>query len=445
MVFKEINPKRYKLNACSGQSLIEVIVAIGIAAILLGAGVAALAPIIRSNLETRTVQFADSLTQNYVDKLKNLSESNWNSLYGLSKGSGNNYMLVASGTQTLIVQGEEASPDNDVTYGLVGHWKFDETAGTQAYDFSGNGNGGTLVNSPTRTASSSCAVGNCLSFNGTNNHINIPDSDNWYFGTNSFAISFWVYRTGINAWAGPLGQNNNGTGWGFHLGSGGTQLVFVSNASGSWAGDLFDSTTLTADTWIHIVVARDGNTLRLFRNCQEVDSQDATGYNYPNTAFQLLIGRFASTIDDYYFPGRIDDVRVYNRALSVSEVKQLYNNRIYARSFTIENTSRDSCGVGDITTEATSTCASGPATSGVADDPSTQKITVNASWSGGGSAGSAISKILYIARTASTIFRQTDWSGGSGQEGPITSINNQFATSTDVNYSQSGSITIFGY
>jgi Tfp pilus assembly protein PilV len=68
-----------------GQSLVEVIVAIGIAAVFLGAGVAAISPIIKNNLETRTIQFADSLAQDYANKASNFSQSNWTSLYNLSK------------------------------------------------------------------------------------------------------------------------------------------------------------------------------------------------------------------------------------------------------------------------------------------------------------------------------------------------------------------------
>lgn len=121
--------------------------------------------------------------------------------------------------------------------------------------------------------------------------------------------------------------------------------------------------------------------------------------------------------------------------------------RTFTRYFSIENTNRDSCGVGDITSDATSSCASGPGTTGVADDPSTQKITVIVSWSGGGSAPSSINRIQYLARTLNNnSFIQTDWSGGPSQEGPITLENYKFTTSTDIDYATStGSIVIEGF
>ena len=113
--------------------------------------------------------------------------------------------------------------------------------------------------------------------------------------------------------------------------------------------------------------------------------------------------------------------------------------RTFTRYFSIENTSRNLCGASDITTNATSSCASGPGSSGVADDPSTQKITAIVTWP----ESRSISKTQYLTRNINKVFVQTDWSAGPGQEGPITSENNQFATSTNINYTTTtGSIII---
>jgi len=113
--------------------------------------------------------------------------------------------------------------------------------------------------------------------------------------------------------------------------------------------------------------------------------------------------------------------------------------RTFTRYFSIENTSRNLCGASDITTNATSSCASGPGSSGVADDPSTQKITTTITWP----ESRSISKTQYLTRNINKVFVQTDWSAGPGQEGPITSENNQFATSTNINYTTTtGSIII---
>ncbi len=117
----------------------------------------------------------------------------------------------------------------------------------------------------------------------------------------------------------------------------------------------------------------------------------------------------------------------------------IIEGRTFTRYFSIENTSRDLCGASDITTNATTSCASGPGSTGVADDPSTQKITVIVSWP----EGRSISRSQYLTRSRNKVFVPSDWSAGPGQEGPITSENNQFASSTNINYSTTtGSIMI---
>jgi hypothetical protein len=76
-------------------------------------------------------------------------------------------------------------------------------------------------------------------------------------------------------------------------------------------------------------------------------------------------------------------------------------------------------------------------------DPSTKKITVGVGWSG----AQDRFFITYITRSKNNIFLQTDWSGGGGQLGPITSTNNKFYTSTNIDFSTTtGSIRLrLGY
>lgn len=111
----------------------------------------------------------------------------------------------------------------------------------------------------------------------------------------------------------------------------------------------------------------------------------------------------------------------------------------YNRYFYVENANRTLCGAGDITTDGTTACTQIGAT-GVADDPSTQRITVVATWPG---TETGVRLIEYVSRSRNTITRQTDWSGASGQESfPSGGVNTQFASSTGVITSTSGAITV---
>ena len=219
--------EKYNIKSISGQSLVEIIIAITVGAILIGAASAVIAPILRSNLETRNVQTASSLTQEYLDNVQNLAESNWFNIYGLTpKGPSSQFYLRAT-----------------------------------------------------------------------------------------------------------------------------------------------------------------------------------------STTYEILSGTTSTVVE----------------------------GRTFTRYFSIENVNRDLCGAGDITTNATTTCTSGPGTAGVTDDPSTQKITATVTWP----ESRSLSKSQYLTRNINKVFVQTDWSAGPGQEGPITSENNQFATSTNINYTTTtGSIII---
>ncbi|MGC8775800.1 MAG: type IV pilus modification PilV family protein [Minisyncoccia bacterium] len=81
--------------------------------------------------------------------------------------------------------------------------------------------------------------------------------------------------------------------------------------------------------------------------------------------------------------------------------------------------------------------------SGGTFDPSTKKITIGYKWSGANDRF----LITYLTRSKNNIFNQTDWSGGGGQTGPITSTNNKFDTSTGIDFSTTtGSIRLrLGY
>ncbi len=126
-------------------------------------------------------------------------------------------------------------------------------------------------------------------------------------------------------------------------------------------------------------------------------------------------------------------------AIVAGTTSTVIEGRTFTRYFSIENVNRNLCGAGEISTGASSTCASGPGSVGITDDPSAQKITVIVSWP----ENRSISRAQYLTRNIDKVFVQTDWSGGPNQEGPITSANNKFASSTDIDYATStGSIII---
>ena len=92
---------------------------------------------------------------------------------------------------------------------------------------------------------------------------------------------------------------------------------------------------------------------------------------------------------------------------------------VYSRYFTIENVSRDASG----NVESVYNAAN--------DDPSAQRVVITVSWPVGADTQTvSLQKIL--TRNRNLILHQTDWSGGGGQSGPITTVNNRYSGSAGV-------------
>ena len=91
-----------RFNTEQGQSLAEILIAATIGVILIGATVVAIVLLLRTSLESRTTQFANLLSEQYVDALKVLSESNWVSIYntGFPKGPTSPFYLVPTSTSS---------------------------------------------------------------------------------------------------------------------------------------------------------------------------------------------------------------------------------------------------------------------------------------------------------------------------------------------------------
>lgn len=221
---------------------------------------------------------------------------------------------------------------NCLESGLVGHWKFDEASGPTAVDSSPSGNNGTFTNSPTPTTG---RYNNALEFSGelgsdpTHDRVDIgdPAGGSLDFGTNSFSYGLWLYATGSAgsfdmAWSKGGGSAGN-PGYDLELGSGSwtsyicdgdecdTTAFSVSPILNSWTHLMvvIDRATADHDTYVNGVLFLSGGIPGTFGSVDNIRSAN--------------IG--ASNSGNHPFLGLIDDVRVYNRALTAGEVALLYN------------------------------------------------------------------------------------------------------------------------
>ena len=194
--------------------------------------------------------------------------------------------------------------------GLVGYWHFDENSSSTVYDASGSGNTGILYDSSIWTSSSNCKAGSCLSFNGSTNYIDVGTVGNY---TDNFSLSAWVKHTNTSGWDDII------------AGSCGDFLFAFSNTTFQFGGQCnnpFGMTTYSGNiegAWHYVAATYDGSTVTLYVDGLEVSSSTKSGVFVPSN---LYIGGGSSE----RFLGSIDEVRIYNRTLSSSEILGQYND-----------------------------------------------------------------------------------------------------------------------
>jgi len=203
--------------------------------------------------------------------------------------------------------------------GLVAHWTKDEGSGTLVLDASGNGNVGMLVNNPSWTVG---RIDGALDFDGLDDHVQVADRTNLDIASD-LTIAAWIFpRT--------LGTNDQGriVDKASHDGTGG--YVFRLNSanrigfqqSGVVAGVDSGDNAISLNAWNHVTaVVESGTLVTLYVDGAFVGSGTLSS---PITANNKSLRIGIRHDGGQAFDGIIDDLRVYERAIPVSEINELY-------------------------------------------------------------------------------------------------------------------------
>lgn len=224
--------------------------------------------------------------------------------------------------------------------GLVGYWRMNETAANSCSggtndtcDSSGNSldaawNNGTVA------ARSAAKFGAGVAFDGTSGTYASIANSSLMGITNDITIATWIKRGATGDYGGILGKTNSSTLWDYDLyicdtscaggAAANNKLSFFSNG-GSIVVDYISPGAITDTNWHHVAASRIGSTLTLYIDGAPVGSTTVSD-PFPNNTFPMYIGTddnnggSANNLN-----GDLDDVRLYNRGLSNSEIGQLYD------------------------------------------------------------------------------------------------------------------------
>jgi hypothetical protein len=308
-------------------------------------------------------------------------------------------LLDASSNQSHAFNGASLAAlkikDND---GLVGWWALDDNTGTSGVDSSGFGQTGSFVGSPSWTTSLPSVSFNdtaALSLNGTNAQFSVPSNSRLQI-TGDMTISFWVYRSNTTSdWTRLVGKGSSMTArnYGVWTGPGiGYKILFQQyNAGGSSVLDLQGATALAQNTWYHVACTISGSTASIYVN-GVLDAQ-TTRSGTPGTNTDPVTFGYAGI--HTYFNGNLDDVRIYNRALSAADVSTLGAGRLPAYSSVVHSLSNALTTTGDFT------LLSGTLSNG------TSNVTVGGSWKNQGGVFTPGTGTVNLNGTATTNVLQT--------------------------------------
>ncbi|HSC92403.1 MAG TPA: LamG-like jellyroll fold domain-containing protein [Gaiellaceae bacterium] len=243
---------------------------------------------------------------------------------GLAPGTYYYKVVAADAAGNLGPASGEASatvttppPPPPPTGGLVAAWSFDAGSGTTAADATGKGHTGT-INGPTWVTTG--RYGNALSFDGVNDIVTVADANDLDL-TTGMTLEAWVNPAALgNSWRTVLMKEQTGN-IVYDLyahGSGASKLPTGEAFAGGSVASVAATSALALNAWAHLAVTYDGSALRLYVNGTLAGTTLRTGSIATSTG-ALRIG--GNTIWSEWFSGRIDEMRVYNRALTQAEIQ----------------------------------------------------------------------------------------------------------------------------
>jgi len=186
-------------------------------------------------------------------------------------------------------------------------------------DRSGKGNHGTIHGA---TWKSKGTQGTALYFNGVDDYVEVQDNANLRFGLNNFTIEIWVYDSGAGTVHKSMISKGDAGASEWYIFRGRTDNLRTYCGRGKIA--IVEVALFPKHSWQHVALVRNGALATLYRNAKVVGTDSTSDLANLTTTKKIAIGA-GEEGSGAYWKGMIDQARIYNRALSALQIKQLYN------------------------------------------------------------------------------------------------------------------------
>lgn len=219
------------------------------------------------------------------------------------------------------------------TSGLQSYWRLGESSGVTAFDSTGAVNGAHNLGPTLGGAGATTHPNDATSFDGVDDFVDFGDVHD-FAGTSSFTIEGWINRGTVGEadkfrWiATKMSIIDPRDGWAVLVApdtSGTPQRIVLERIVAGTSNTVASTTTTVAGTWYHFAATYDGSTMRIYVN-GALEASTASALSLPNTTFPMRMSS-AAPPSVHRFHGRIDEIAVYNVALSATQIAEHHRSR----------------------------------------------------------------------------------------------------------------------
>jgi len=199
----------------------------------------------------------------------------------------------------------------------VGIWDFGEGSGLTAYDSSGRGNNGNIIDGTWTNG----LKGSALDFDGVNDYMNIPQQPPFTIGPNMFTVAGMIQPS--NQYSRFITPQSNGVDqWiGYDPGSQRVDVVITEIADINTRNRPSSPGSVPINKWTHFAVSINDKNIKVYIN-GALNAEYTETINIADWTGNWMIGQRGTNTD--WYKGKIDDLRVYGAVLSAVEIHDLY-------------------------------------------------------------------------------------------------------------------------